>query len=109
MSNSTINNISKLSQVSTKTLNKFVELAELSIIDSFVESEMQNIDITEVDIGIGELTIIHKDAEMRFRFKPSAKLQEQFKQVLEGNREVFEQKLETSLVNKINKLYKDLV
>lgn len=109
MKSNAVEDVSKLTQVSDKVLNKIVDLLRTTIAETFSESEEIGDDTTSVDIGIGELTILHKNDELRFRFNPSAKLQEDIKKILSGDRDIFVEKVENSLSQKISDLYKELL
>ena len=108
MKSSTIQSVSTLSRVPVKTLNKLVELATLSITDDLYDAIQKSEELVEIDIGIGTLSILTRDGNIKFRFIPSAKLEENIINTLKGQNEL-QEVTEQSLVDKINQLYKDLL
>lgn len=101
--------ISTLSTIPEKAINKLVDLAYLSIADGLVEIRSTNESEISYDIGIGTLTVILTDNSVRYRFTPSAKLNEVVKDTVVLGKNLLSSEVEKSIVDKFTNIYKELV
>ena len=71
-----IKDISTLTTIPYATLVKLVDIAELCICHAVEESKLRNGDLTSINIGVGTLNIKTSDDEIKYKFIPSSKLEE---------------------------------
>ena len=112
-----ITDLSSVTNISDKLLEKLETISEMCVADLVVESVLNNDQITEIDIGMGSLQIYidSPTATLKFKFIPSQKLEEEIVKIALNpkvqNRvktSSLESNLEQGLVNKMNHLYKEL-
>ena len=110
--NSIITDVSNLTSVPVKTLEKLARKAIYSICDDVYENQLNSPDeIVEVDIGIGTLLVKVLDKEVKYRFKPNDLFAKSIRKMLENpdGYEPFASKLAIeSLTKKFDEIYKDL-
>lgn len=97
-----------LTTIPASTLKKLMTKEVYCIANAVEESMLSNEDISEVDIGIGTLYIKHVDNEIKYKFVPSAKLNDAVKSTVVNKKNVLVDVLEPSLVNNFKTVYKDL-
>lgn len=103
-----IKDVSTLTTIPEKSLNKLMDKTYWCISNEVVESLKQDSNVIEIDIGIGELYIKVVDDTIQYKFIPSAKLNDTVKNTVINKRNVLEDTLEKTLINKIVDTYKDL-
>lgn len=106
---SIIHDISTLSTINAKHLNKLVDLAEYAINEAVAEDMLAAVDISELDIGIGTLFIKAEGNDLKMKFVPSAKLKEQLIETIKNKHSNLEIKLEDTLASKIEYIYKEIL
>lgn len=104
-----IEDISALTEVSEKTLDKLVNVANYCIGHAVHETMCQGSDITVVDMGIGELTIRVLNEGIQYRFVPSTVLEKTLVKTVVGKTSPMIVQLETKLQDKIDKAYKEVL
>ena len=104
-----IDDISKLTDVPCKTLNKFVPIANHCIGHAVHESYCSQSDITEIDLGYGELHIKVDASGIRYRFIPSKELETLLVKTITTKRSPIIEKVEKDLQEKIERAYKELL
>ena len=109
MMNDIIDNISTLTSINRKALDKLSNVTIYCINDAVEESRIQGEDITKVDIGIGQLWIKLEGDQVKFRFIPSAKLEESIVDTIVHKSNILEIVIENSLKDKVTNTYKDLI
>ena len=107
--NNLIQDLSKLTTISTETLDKLFEKIYYIISDNIVEAMIKEKDVTEVDIGIGTLIIRICGDDIKFKFIPNAKLQEVVKTTIVTKENKLTSVVEKVLVERITNTYKDLL
>lgn len=106
-----INDLSLLTTIPTKTLDKLVRKTVFCICDAIVETKASEEDITSIDLGIGILYIKHTSttgSDVKYRFEPSSYLEKAVRNAVVNNKNVLDDVLLTSLGNKFADVYKDL-
>ena len=106
-----INDLSTLSTIPQKTLDKLVRKAVYCINDAVIEDKLADEDITSVDIGIGILYIKHQGTaanNIKYKFEPSVYLSKSLEESLTNGTNPLEDLLLTSLKDKFTSAYKDL-
>ena len=104
-----IDNVSTLTTINKRNLNKLIDIAIYSINDSIEESLLSQETTADLDIGIGELYIQFIENELKFKFIPSAKLRESIIDTIKNNHSSLEYVLENNLVDKITHIYKEII
>lgn len=103
-----IKDVATLTTIPEKSLVKLVDKSYWCISNEVIESLKQGDTVTEIDIGIGILYIKVIDDTIQYKFIPSAKLNDTVKDTVINKRNILEDTLEKTLVNKIVDTYKDL-
>ena len=104
-----IKDVSLLTDVSENTLNKFIPTCTYCIGHAVHESECLQNDITEIDLGFGELHIKVDEGSIRYRFMPSKDLEKLLIKTVTQHTSPIISKLESNLQEKIDRTYKELL
>jgi hypothetical protein len=104
-----IEDVSKLTDVSEKTLNKFIPVCTYSIGHAVYESYCCKQSITEIDIGVGQIDIKVEDNTIKYRFVPSKELEKTLIQTVTTKSSPLIVKLDNNLQDKIDRAYKELI
>lgn len=108
-----IEDVSTLTTIPTKTLNQLLDKFIYCIVDAVNESDIQDKDVTEIDLYFGNLIIQHTMVEgkhqLKYKFTPASKLNKQFVELFEKKLNSLDVALEKSLANKITYTYKDML
>ena len=104
-----IKDVSKLTTIPTKSLNKLMDRFIYCIVDAVKEDTLEDKEITEIDLYIGKLYIQHLGTQLKYKFIPSTKLEKHLNTLLSDGLNSLECALEKSLVTKITEVYKDLL
>ena len=108
----TVKDVSILSTIPDKTLNKLIDKFVYCICDAVAEALAENPDedkSVDLDIGLGTLSIGLVDDNIHYKFIPSESLEASVKKTVLSERNLLEDVLEKSFVDKITNVYKDLV
>lgn len=100
--------MSKLTGISEGTLQSLHSKEIYCICDEVEESILKDEEITDVDIGVGELYIKHTGKEIQYKFIPSKELEASLTETVVNKKCPLKEKLDASLVDKISKVYKEL-
>lgn len=103
-----IEDLSVLTTISESSLNKLVEKSKFIICHDIQESLIGKNDITDINIGIGVIKIKIDNDGVRYRFVPSKSLEESIVTTVESGRSPLTCEIEQAIVNKIEKVYKEL-
>ena len=104
-----IDDVSQLTDVSSKTLNKFVPVCTHCIGHAVYESQCAKCDTTEIDIGIGELKLKVDFEGIHYRFVPSKALEQMLIQTVANKTSPLAVTLDKNLQDKIDRAYKELL
>lgn len=104
-----ISDVSALTSINEKLLNKFIKKVYYSIADSIYEAISSGQSVVELDLEVGNLYINTSNNTIQYKFIPSNALQEIVKDIIINGANVLEDTLETSLVDKITNAYKELL
>lgn len=104
-----LEDISTLTEVTEKTLEKLTDVSNYCISHAVHEAQCEKKDITTIDIGIGELTIRFIDQGVQYRFVPSDALEKMIVQTVVGKTSPMITRVETKLQDKIDKAYKEVL
>lgn len=100
--------LSLLTSVPERTLNKVFGKAVYSVVNAVLESFLAGEEITEVTTDLGSLLIQYKDQQIKYKFVPSAKLEGELKAALTSKHSPLAEALEESVIKKFNELYREL-
>ena len=101
--------VSKLTTIPEKYLVRLQDIYELVICDAVEDALLKDETVAKVNLNFGDLDIKFENNELRFRFKPSAKFEEELIDTIVNKRNVLTLEVEKSLVSKIVQTYKDLM
>lgn len=104
-----VENVSKLTTIPEKNLARLQDIYAYVICDAVEDALLSDIYVSDIELGFGTLSIKFEDNELRFRFKPSAKFEEELIDTIVNKRNVLTLEVEKSLVSKIVQTYKDLM
>lgn len=107
--NNIIEDVSKLTSISKDNLEKLVKLSVYSILETISEDKLQDKDVSEVDIGLGKLYIRYSGGELTYKFIPSEFLLDETLKTLRNDKNTFEVEIEDNIVNRVTKLYKEIL
>lgn len=103
-----LKDLSILTNVSHTNLTFLNIHAINTITHTVLESVLDNNDITEIDIGIGILKILHKNNEIKYKFIPNETLNNKVVHTITYKESPLCKKVDAVLGDRINKAYKDL-
>lgn len=104
-----VNDLSNLTTIPEKTLAKLCSKMIFCISDAIVEAKTQGLSTVDLDIGIGTLSILLSEEEVKYKYIPSTEFEDAVKSSILEERNLLEDKLEQSFAEKITNLYKDLI
>ena len=104
-----LKDISSLTNIKDKIINKMSTISELCICDYINELDMIDEDVLDIDIGIGVISILIIEDEIQYSFSPSTLLEKSMIKTIETKQSPLINKLEINLENKINSTYKGIV
>lgn len=100
--------ISTLTTINQKNLDKISELQSEVLVDGVQNALLEGMHEVEYDFGYGVLRISVSEEGAKFRFVPSAKLEEGIRSVAKGEKGPLELRFETALKERVENTYKDL-
>lgn len=110
MQQNLLKDVSALTSVSLKTINKMEHVAELCICDYLNELDMQaNDDIVSINVGFGTISMLVIDDSIQYQFVPSYSLEQKMIDTIENKSTPLTSEAETNLENKLLATYKDLL
>lgn len=104
-----VDDVARLTDVSTKTLNKFVPVCNYCIGHAVYESMCSKEDVTCLDLGVGELHIKLANNCIHYRFVPSKELEKTLINTVTTNTSPLVVTLDKNLQEKIDRAYKELL
>lgn len=105
----TINDLSILTLIPRTSIDNLVDKLNYVICHSIEESQIENENITELNIGIGKICVFSNGETIRYRFEPSRSLEEAIRETVNTKKSPLVNKVEESLVDRITNVYKDLL
>lgn len=111
-----VKDVSTLSTIPEKALNKLNNKVLYCISDALVEAISDAISTengedfaVDLDLGIGKLSIGFVDNSIKYKFTPSKDLETSVKQAVLNEQNLLEDVLDKSYVEKIENVYKELI
>lgn len=108
MKNTMIEQLSKLTTIPNDSLERLKNIEIMCITNDFYETLKTSNKLTTTDVGIGTLNILYDNGAVKFKFVPSAKLEEEIIQTAKGKQSKLEKTLDKSLKDSLVNTYKDL-
>lgn len=106
--NNLIQDLSLLTGVSQTNLTFLTIHTSNAIAHDVLESILNNEEVTEIDIGIGILKILHTESEIKYKFIPSDTLNNKVISTVKNKQSPVAKRVGDRLGDRINKAYKDL-
>jgi hypothetical protein len=101
--------LSVLTGIPLTTLEQLFDKINVCINDNVHEAQISDEQIAEIDLVIGTLCILVDKNEIKYKFIPSKKLHKSVRAtILEGDN-TLDRIIESSLVSKITKTYKEFL
>lgn len=104
-----VDDIARLTDVSEKTLNKFIPIANYCISHALYESQCKKEELCVIDLGYGEIHLKTDDNCVYYKFIPSKELEKLIIQAVTTKTSPMIFKLDTGLQEKIDRAYKELL
>lgn len=101
--------VSKLTTVPERYLSRLSDIYELIICDAVEDALLKNETIAKINLNFGDLDIKFENNELKFRFKPSAKFEEELINTIVNKHNLLTHEIEKSLSTKLTQTYKDLM
>lgn len=101
--------LSILTTIPEKNLDRLVDLSKECIYDAIEESRLKEESICEIDLGIGILYILLSKETTKYKFIPSEDLEININKVIRKDTSPMTKFVETTIVDKIINTYKDLM
>lgn len=101
--------LSKLSNIPEDIIKKIFDLTSYCISNTVYESLLNNEQLTEIDLGFGELIIKHDLKDLKLKFLPCDNLELDLKNVNNGGKPELYHKIEKAVVAKLSDLYKEII
>ena len=106
---SLINDLAAITTIPPNSLQRLKEKEIYIICNDVEESILQNKDVTEINIGIGNLIIEVKNNSINYKFVPSLKLEKNLISTIINKKNPLTYAMEEALANRIVKTYKDML
>lgn len=101
--------VSKLTTISEATLNQLDQRKVWCIAEAVTETALSEKSSIDLNIGIGVLSLLVEDNQVKYKFKPSTNLDEAIKGCLIHKQNALSINLDKALVDKLTNIYKNLV
>ena len=104
-----IQDVAQLTTISEKHLLKLNNIFMYCILESVQEAILNNETSCIVDIGLGQLIIDFNNNELKFKFKPNTQFKTELISTIKNHKNLLELELEYNLVEKLTKIYKEII
>ena len=104
-----IEDVSKLTNIPKDFLDKLPPRISYSISNAIEETLIAEDGFVEYDLGFGILRLLIEDNKIKYKFVPSAELEESLLNTVRKEHNTLKSELESSLPNKVLRQYKELV
>lgn len=101
--------LSKLSNIPEDILDKLMNLIMKLIGEYVYQNYLVGKDITEIDLGFGQLLLNYTATGLKIKFIPCKELEHDIQGIINGKKSNLNYRLEKSLAAKLNDLYKDFL
>lgn len=104
-----VEDLSKLTTISTVNINRLVQLSQMIITHSVLEAVNDDKEICNVDIGIGTLSFLISENELKYKFTPSEIFEKQLVKSIKHGESPICIDASNKLKEKITRTYKDFI
>ncbi len=106
--NNIIEDVSKLTTIPEKTLNKLTQKIIYCICEQIQEDILEEKEISELDLGLGTLYIKYVGDQIKYKFIPASDLEKAVYSTVVKKLNLMETALNEALAKKFIDVYKDL-
>ena len=101
--------LSKLTNIDEKILDRIQELSMYVISEAVYEANLQMDSTVELDVGFGDLLIKNDDGNIKMKFIPKEALELDIRGVNKGDEPTLKKRMEKALIAKLIDLYKEII
>ena len=98
-----------LTNISSDVIDKLVNKILYIICDDVLDTHLNNNTVTDIDIGIGVLSICVDNNQIKYRFKPSTLVESSVKNTIVDLKSPVKERAAKTLSSKINEMYEELL
>lgn len=106
---SLIDDVATITTIPVASLQKLANKASFCICNCIEETKLNNESLTEINIGIGILSINVVNNSIEYRFTPNKKFEEAIRTTIIDGKNPLVEVAESVLIDKILHVYKDLI
>lgn len=106
---SLVEDLSLLTTIPPINLDKLVNKSIWCICDCVEESKINNNNVTDIDIGMGTLSICVENNNVQYRFVPSKKLENSIKNTIINGHNPLIEEAEEKLTKKMLEIHKSFI
>ena len=103
-----IDDVCTITTIPSASLNKLSKIAEKCICNAVYESHLNKEQITDINIGFGNLLISVEDNTLVYKFIPSSTFERELVNTIVSKKNPLREKLELTFINRITNTYKDM-
>lgn len=103
-----IEDVSKLTTIPEKTLNKLIQKVIYCICEQIQEDILEEKELSELDVGLGTIYIKYAGDEIKYKFIPNTELEKSVYNTVVKKLNLMETALNEALAKKFIDVYKDL-
>lgn len=104
-----VTDVSELTNVSEKILEKLLNVAALCIGHNLHESLVSKQDTVVLDVGVGELILLVRNDLLQYKFIPCPSFEKMLARVVLTGQSPIAEQLESNLQQRIEQTYKELL
>ena len=98
-----------LTNISSDVIDKLVNKILYIICDDVLDTHLNNSTVTDIDIGIGVLSICVDNNQIKYRFTPSTLVELSVKNTIVDLKSPVKERASKTLASKINEIYEELL
>lgn len=102
-----LKDLQTITTIPYKTLKDLFDKFQWVLCDEIETSHNKGEEFASIDIGIGEIDVCVDNDELKFRFIPSSKFEDNIKETIKSSKNPLVLNIEESLVKRIINTYKD--
>ena len=103
-----VEDIATITTIPPASLRKLFDKVGWCICNAVEESRLRNEDITEINVGYGNLLISIENNQIQYKFIPNSKLEKGLVETIVNKKNSLVVNLEQTFANRIVKTYKDM-
>lgn len=98
-----------LTNISSDVIDKLVNKILYIICDDVLDTHLNNNTVTDIDTGIGVLSICVDNNQIKYRFIPSTLVESAIKNTIVDLKSPVKERASKTLASKINEIYEELL